>query len=110
MTTTTVPTWPHIDAIIREDGTGEVTINGTSHALETNSLEEARNSVIETVAATAKKVGRPVRVATTSPDGDWPLIVHPDGTVAADADTAAPPAERGPSSPCHSCAGSGTCG
>lgn len=91
MTTTTVPTWPHIEAVIREDGTGEVTINGTSHALEANGLEEARNSVIETVAATAKKVGRPVRVATTSPDGDWPLIVHPDGTVAADADTATPP-------------------
>ncbi|MET4224527.1 MinD-like ATPase involved in chromosome partitioning or flagellar assembly [Oerskovia enterophila] len=92
MTTTTVPTWPHIEAVIREDGTGEVTINGTSHALEANSLEEARNSVIETVAATAKKVGRPVRVATTSPDGDWPLIVHPDGTVAAaEADTATPP-------------------
>ena len=91
MTTTTVPTWPHIEAVIHEDGTGEVTINGTSHALEANSLEEARDSVIETVAATAKKVGRPVRVATTSPDGDWPLIVHPDGTVVADADTATPP-------------------
>jgi len=81
MTIDTVPGWPHIEAVTREDGTGEVTINGTSHPIATATAAEARSAIITVVVDVAAKMGRAVRVATTGPDGDWPLIVHPDGTV-----------------------------
>ena len=93
-TTDTVPAWPKIDATVRSDGTGYVTINGTSHPIEETSLDRARAAVLARVAETAAKVGRPVRVATSSPDGDYPLIVHPDGSVDAD-----PSAEARPAAP-----------
>lgn len=87
--TNTVPAWPKIDAVVRADGSGEVTINGTSHPIAEPTLDGARAAVLARVAETATKMGRPVRVATTSPDGDFPLIVHPDGNVTADVDTEA---------------------
>jgi len=94
-TTSTVPTWPRIEAVTRPDGSGEVTINGTSHPVETTNLDEARAAILALVTRTAAKVNRPVRVTATGPDGRWPLIVHPDGSVEADetapvAATAAP--------------------
>ena len=82
--TSTVPTWPRIEAITRPDGSGEVTINGTSHPVETTDLTEARAAILALVTRTAAKVNRPVRVTATGPDGRWPLIVHPDGSVEAD--------------------------
>src|SRR5450759_2057261 len=81
MSIETVPGWPRIEAITREDGTGEVTVNGTSHPIATATRAEARSAIIAVVVDIAAKMGRAVRVATTGPDGDWPLIVHPDGTV-----------------------------
>lgn len=86
MTTQTVPTWPRIEARTRPDGSGEVTINGTSHPIETTDAAAARAAIIALVAETAQKVARPVRVSTTGPDGDFPLIVEPDGTVREDPD------------------------
>lgn len=86
---TAVPAWPRIEAITREDGSGEVTITGTSHPIATASLEDARAAIISLVAQTATKVARPVRVTTAGPDGRWRLIVHPDATVEADESTEA---------------------
>ncbi|WP_125778376.1 hypothetical protein [Antribacter gilvus] len=83
---TPVPVWPRIQATTRPDGSGELTINGTSHAIETTHLEDARATILERVADIAAKLGRPVRLATTGPEGDWPLIVHPNGTVEEDPD------------------------
>ena len=88
--TDTVPTWPRIEAITRADGSGEVVINGTPHAIDTSDISEARAAIIAVVTETAEKVARPVRLMTTGPDGQWPLIVHPDGTVEEDT---APPAQ-----------------
>lgn len=90
--TETVPAWPKIDALTREDGSGEVTINGTSHPIETSSVDEARSAILARVTDTAAKMQRPVRVTTTGPDGAWPLIVHPDGTVEPDPETDPTPA------------------
>lgn len=82
--TDTVPAWPKIAAVVRADGSGEVTINGTSHAVDADTIDAARAAVLARVTETATKVGRPVRVTTSSPDGEFPLIVHPDGNVVAD--------------------------
>lgn len=81
---TTVPTWPRITAAIRPDGSGEVTINGTSRPIETTDVEEARAKILVTVTELAQKVRRPVRVVATGPDGRYFLIVHPDGRTTAD--------------------------
>ncbi|GAA4715654.1 MinD-like ATPase involved in chromosome partitioning or flagellar assembly [Promicromonospora umidemergens] len=104
MSSDTVPRWPRIDAIVREDGSGEVTIDGTFHPITTGSLEEARVEVLRRVTENAAKVGRPVRASATGPEGLWNLIVHPDGTVVPEEDDIAPaqapaPAPQAPVSP-----------
>lgn len=92
-----VPAWPRIHAITREDGSAEVTVNGTSHPVGTTSLEAARDAVIDLIAQTATKVGRPVRATASGPEGTFALIVHPDGTVHADqAEAPLPPAPPPP--------------
>src|SRR5690606_32089314 len=90
MSSDTVPRWPRIDAVVREDGTGEVTIDGTYHPISTGSLEEARVEVLRRVTENAARVGRPVRASATGPEGLWNLIVHPDGTVVPEEDEVAP--------------------
>ncbi|MFI2363870.1 hypothetical protein [Promicromonospora sp. NPDC019610] len=86
MSSDTVPRWPRIDAIVREDGSGEVTIDGTFHPIATGSLEEARVEVLRRVTENAVQIGRPVRASATGPEGLWNLIVHPDGTVVPEED------------------------
>ncbi|MFI8634261.1 AAA family ATPase [Microbacterium sp. NPDC077663] len=84
MSSIEVPTFPKIEARTFANGSGEVTINGTSHPIQTTTLEDARAAILARVADTATKMQRPVRVTTSGPDGEWPLIVHPDGCVEAD--------------------------
>ena len=90
--TTDVPAFPRIEARTFDNGAGEVTINGTSHPIETDTIDDARAAILALSAETAQKVSRPVRVTTTGPDGEWPLIVHPDGSVEADETQTAKPA------------------
>ncbi|MEV0952360.1 hypothetical protein [Promicromonospora sp. NPDC050249] len=92
MSSDTVPRWPRIDAIVREDGSGEVTIDGTFHPITAGSLEEARVEVLRRVTENAARVGRPVRASATGPEGLWNLIVHPDGTVVPEEDEPTPSA------------------
>ncbi|MDR7380815.1 hypothetical protein [Promicromonospora iranensis] len=99
MSSDTVPRWPRIDAIVREDGSGEVTIDGTFHPITTGSLEEARVEVLRRVTENAAKVGRPVRASATGPEGLWNLIVHPDGTVVPEEDELVPPSTPTPQVP-----------
>jgi MinD-like ATPase involved in chromosome partitioning or flagellar assembly len=92
MSSIEVPTFPKIEARTYANGSGEVTINGTSHPIETTTLEDARAAILARVADTATKMQRPVRVTTSGPDGEWPLIVHPDGSVEPDESLPARPA------------------
>lgn len=73
--------WPKVEAIIKEDGTGEVRIGGTIHPIQTADLSAARAAAVEIVAGAAAKLGRNLRAAMSDPEGEWPLIIHPDGTV-----------------------------
>ncbi|MFI6426426.1 ATPase [Promicromonospora sp. NPDC050880] len=99
MSSDTVPRWPRIDAVVREDGSGEVTIDGTFHPISAASLEEARVEVLRRVTENAARVGRPVRASATGPEGLWNLIVHPDGTVVPEEDELAPPSAPTPQAP-----------
>jgi len=82
---------PAIVAIVRENGSAEVTANGISHQVRQDSLELARDAVVAHVSNQhAAPLGRPVRMRTTDPAGQWDVLVHPDGRVeAADADSSA---------------------
>jgi MinD-like ATPase involved in chromosome partitioning or flagellar assembly len=73
--------FPKINAVLRTNGTGEVTINGTSHAIEADDEAAVLNDALRLITATAVQLGRPVRVSTTDPDGQGLIIVSPDGVV-----------------------------
>lgn len=99
MTTAPVPEWPRIEAVARPDGSGELTIDGTSYPVQASTVEEARLTILARIADTAAELQRPVRVLASEPDGQWSLIVHPDGRVQADDGLpASPPPAAPPSS------------
>lgn len=82
MTLDEVPTWPQITATLTADGTGEVVVNGTSHHVATGSLGEARDAAREVARMeAAARIGRPVRMECTDPEGEWLLVIYPDGNV-----------------------------
>lgn len=73
--------FPKINAVLRTNGTGEVTINGTSHAIEAADEAAVLTDALRIITETAAQLGRPVRVSTTDPDGEGLIIVAPDGVV-----------------------------
>jgi MinD-like ATPase involved in chromosome partitioning or flagellar assembly len=73
--------FPKINAVLRTNGTGEVTINGTSHAIEAADEAEVLGEALRLISETAAQLGRPVRVSTTDPDGQGLIIVSPEGVV-----------------------------
>ncbi|MDQ0867386.1 MinD-like ATPase involved in chromosome partitioning or flagellar assembly [Arthrobacter globiformis] len=73
--------FPKINAVLRTNGTGEVTINGTSHPIEAADEAAVLTDAIRLITETAAQLGRPVRVSTTDPDGQGLIIVSPDGVV-----------------------------
>lgn len=76
-----VPRWPKISVALHGDGSGRLTIDGRDERLTAGDIDAARSIVLERVVATAVTVGRPVRLHSTDPDGQWELAVHPDGRV-----------------------------
>ena len=76
-----VPAYPRIHATIRADKTGEVTINGTSRAIDAADLARLRAGVIARCAAIARQVHRPVRVHIVDVGNTYALAIHPDAFV-----------------------------
>jgi MinD-like ATPase involved in chromosome partitioning or flagellar assembly len=78
-----VPDWPKVSATITEDGTAEVTINGSPRTVLTGGgdVDQARAAVLEHLSVQTAGLGRPLRVETVDPDGHSLLVVHPDGRV-----------------------------
>ena len=84
-----VPTWPQIIASVRENGSGEVSVDGVRHDVAARDVTAARAAVLAHVQAhTAAVLERPVRIDTFDPQGHWQVIVHPDGQVEAAEDDA----------------------
>ena len=52
MTTDTAAAWPRIEATIHDDGTGEVSIGGSTHQVQAEDLPAARDQVRRLVADT----------------------------------------------------------
>lgn len=80
-----VPRWPRVEAVISRatdsGAAGHVAVNGIRTELASGTEPELRQMIIATVAKTAHKLGRPVRVSTKVQGGSWPIIVHPDGRI-----------------------------
>ena len=83
-TTTEAAGWPRGTATLNEDGTAQVSIGGTVTEVAAGDVDEARAQVVAIVAQRAAQLGRPLRVLTRDPAGEWPLIIHPDETVTED--------------------------
>lgn len=73
--------FPKIDAVLRANGTGEVTINGTSHAIQAEDEAAVLSQALRLITDTAAQLGRPVSVSTTDPDGQGIIVVSPEGVV-----------------------------
>ena len=85
MTSAPTPsTWPHVAATLKPDGTAQLTISGSTTPIAGGSVDDARGQVLARITATAAKLNRPVRAEVTDPEGEWTLLVHPDGGVEED--------------------------
>ncbi|MFT8395944.1 AAA family ATPase [Propionibacterium sp.] len=93
---TTESSWPKVTATTNADGSGDVTVGGTHHPLNEATLDAARATAVHIIADTAASLGRPLHAITIDPDGTWPLIIQPDGTVTEDPDRTAQPAAAAP--------------
>ncbi|SDI70491.1 MinD-like ATPase involved in chromosome partitioning or flagellar assembly [Arthrobacter subterraneus] len=78
---TEVSAFPHIRAVVRANGTGEVVIAGNSRPIDAPDETALRREAMTLITAQASVLARPVRVYTEGPEGDGELIVHPDGNI-----------------------------
>src|SRR6187399_3205008 len=72
---------PEISAEVREDGTGEISIDGVIERVSKANLAEAGAAITTRIAELAVSVGQPVPVQVRDPEGLWSLMIHPDGVV-----------------------------
>ncbi|GAA1740342.1 chromosome partitioning protein [Microbacterium paludicola] len=91
-----IPDRPRISAVTNEDGTGAVTVDGSTRPIKARDAAGARKAVLAMVVEVAMEYGRPVRVAASGSDGVRMLIVAPDGSVEEGIETPAPPASAAP--------------
>lgn len=76
-----VPTFPALSCVLREDLTGELTMNNTTYPITASTLRRLRVGVIGHAAASARTMGRPVKLTAAEPGGSFTIAVHPDGYV-----------------------------
>ncbi len=79
--TTRTARLPQVTAEVRDDGTGQISIDGVIERIRMANLQEAGAAITERIAAIAGEVGEPVPVQVRDPDGMWSLLIHPDGLV-----------------------------
>lgn len=79
-----VPTSPSISALVRGDATGELSIDGVRQHIEAADEVGVREEIIVRATDAAQQAGHPVRLMTEDDQGQWPLIVHPNGRIEED--------------------------
>jgi hypothetical protein len=87
-----IPRWPATTAVLNADGSGRLTIDGRREELPAGDLAASRELVKHRVTDLAQDLGRPVRLTSTDPDGEWELAIAPDGGVRELAAQPGPPA------------------
>lgn len=73
--------WPRVRAELRDDATGNLSVNDVEHECAAASATRLRTGVIARCTAIATTVHRPVRLELTDSLGTQELAVGPDGTV-----------------------------
>lgn len=92
---------PYALATIRGDGSAEITIQGRTQELGAPTVEQARASVVSYLAHRARPLGVPIHVVVDDPEGQFVLVVNPDGSLGEtftsepDHDTIPPGGHRG---------------
>lgn len=89
-----------IIATARPDGTGTVTLPSSGEQTVTaDTLDDARDELLDLIAAEAATVGHPLRVEAHDPDAIYHVVVHPDGQIEPEqpqaGTTASPPQASG---------------
>jgi len=92
-----IPDRPRISVVTDDDGSGMVTVDGSTRPVSAPDAAGARKAVLAMVVEVAQQYGRPVRVAASGSDGLRTLIVAPDGAVEEAIESPAPAAVSGPS-------------
>ncbi len=86
-----VLTSPIVIAIARLAGTGEVLVDGVSHAIQAASADAARQDCFGYIFHdVVQNLGRPVRVEARDSEATRFLVLHPSGEVTADEDPSPP--------------------
>ncbi|MGW2095048.1 ATPase [Promicromonospora sukumoe] len=76
--------WPRAVVVVRDDGSGQVAINGQTVPVYRSSLGETRSEVMRLVMEYSASIGLAVEVQALGPEGPSALTVHPDGRVVHD--------------------------
>lgn len=97
--TNAIPSFPHVLAITRPDGTGEVTINGTSHPINATDTVSARTACLDYVQTwVVDRIVRTVRIEARDHTGTHHLYLHVGGQVTEAAPTGPPHPDLEPAS------------
>ena len=65
----------------RPDGTGTLRLGDAERTVREDSIDSARTELLRILVEEAKRTGAPVPVVAHEPTGQFPLVVHPDGSV-----------------------------
>ena len=76
-----LPLPPHLSARFGTDATGELVVDGSREEFAEASTERLREAVLRRVGEIAASAGRPVQLMVSDEEGDWLLVVHPDGSI-----------------------------
>jgi MinD-like ATPase involved in chromosome partitioning or flagellar assembly len=75
------PNEPELTAVVRADGTGQITIDGSTSPVYAGSVADIRATIIGRAAAIAAERGDAVSIAIADLDGLYPLRVDAGGNV-----------------------------
>ncbi|MCP2031328.1 MinD-like ATPase involved in chromosome partitioning or flagellar assembly [Okibacterium sp. HSC-33S16] len=75
------PNEPELTAVVRADGTGQITFDGSTSPVYAGSVADIRATIIGRAIAIATERGEAVHIAIADLDGLYPLRVDPNGNV-----------------------------
>lgn len=82
-----VPAWPRLKAVVNPDGTGTLTVNGTHHPCEADSVDSLRIGMTARAVSYARTLRRPVRMDVADGPDHYRLAIRPEGYVQLLSDT-----------------------
>ncbi|WP_233265358.1 MinD/ParA family ATP-binding protein [Leifsonia sp. AG29] len=91
-----MPLPPHLSARLRADATGELRVDGNTETFAEATTERLREAMLWRVGQIAASAGHPVQLTVADDEGEWLLVVHPDGTIGDEEPLAASVAEPAP--------------